>query len=55
MKPILSNDDLSENGNVALDGRAALIFTGDLDLLDLHPFHGIDIVTPARFLERAAG
>jgi predicted nucleic acid-binding protein len=32
-------------------GRADLIVTGDRDLLDLHPFHGIATVTPADFLE----
>jgi putative PIN family toxin of toxin-antitoxin system len=37
---------------VAVHGGADLIVTGDRDLLDLHPFHGIAIVTPADFLER---
>jgi putative PIN family toxin of toxin-antitoxin system len=40
---------------LALDGRADLILTGDRDLLALHPFRDIDILTPAQFLERAAG
>jgi predicted nucleic acid-binding protein len=29
-----------------------LIITGDADLLALHPFHGIEILTPARYLAR---
>jgi putative PIN family toxin of toxin-antitoxin system len=37
---------------VAVHGRADLIVTGDRDLLDLHPFHGIAILAPAEFLER---
>jgi len=38
---------------VALDGRADLIVTGDNDLLALHPFRGIAILTPSDYLERA--
>jgi putative PIN family toxin of toxin-antitoxin system len=40
---------------VAVHGRADAIITGDLDLLDLHPFHGIGILTPAHYLERGSG
>jgi hypothetical protein len=29
-----------------------LIITGDADLLALHPFHGIDILTSASYLVR---
>lgn len=36
--------------DVALSGGARAIVSGDQDLLVLHPFHGIDIVTPAAFL-----
>lgn len=36
---------------VAVHGRADLILTGDNDLLDLHPFRGIDILTLAAYLE----
>jgi putative PIN family toxin of toxin-antitoxin system len=36
---------------VAVHGRADLIVTGDRDLLDLHPFRGIAILTPADYLE----
>jgi len=35
---------------LALSGRAQIIVTGDDDLLTLHPFHGIAIVTPKRFV-----
>lgn len=37
---------------VAVHGRADLIITGDADLIALHPFHGIEILTPASFLAR---
>jgi uncharacterized protein len=37
---------------VALNGRADLIITGDADLLGMHPWRGIEIVSPARYLER---
>jgi putative PIN family toxin of toxin-antitoxin system len=35
---------------LAVDGRADLILTGDLDLLALHPFYGIAIMTPIQYL-----
>jgi putative PIN family toxin of toxin-antitoxin system len=37
---------------VAVHGRADVIVTGDADLLALHPFRGIEILTPADYLER---
>ena len=37
---------------VAVHGRADVIVTGDTDLLALHPFRGIAILTPAEYLER---
>ena len=37
---------------VAVRGRADAIVTGDADLLALHPFRGIAILTPAKYLER---
>lgn len=37
--------------DVAVHGRADLIVTGDADLLVLHPFRGIAILTPAQYLE----
>jgi putative PIN family toxin of toxin-antitoxin system len=38
---------------LAVSGQAACVVTGDQDLLVLHPFEGIPIVTPRDFLERA--
>jgi putative PIN family toxin of toxin-antitoxin system len=38
--------------DVAVHGRADVIVTGDADLLALHPFRGIAILTPAEYLER---
>ena len=35
---------------LAVKGSARLIITGEADLLALHPFHGIEILTPARYL-----
>ena len=37
---------------VSVHGRADALVTGDLDLLDLNPFRGIVILTPAQYLER---
>jgi len=37
---------------VAVHGRADAIVTGDADLLALHPFRGIAILTPAAYLEQ---
>ncbi len=36
--------------SLALDGRADLLLSGDEDLLALHPFRGISILSPASFL-----
>ena len=35
---------------VAVSGAAAYIVTGDQDLLDLHPYRGITIITPRDFV-----
>ncbi|MBW4053414.1 MAG: putative toxin-antitoxin system toxin component, PIN family [Proteobacteria bacterium] len=37
---------------VAINGTADLILTGDKDLVALRPFRGIGIVTPREYLER---
>lgn len=37
---------------VAVNGRADLIITGDHDLLELDPFMGIPILSPAAYLAR---
>jgi len=38
--------------DVALNGRGELIITGDADLLDLHPWQSIAILSPAQYLRR---
>ena len=38
--------------DVAINGHATVIITGDRDLLSLDPFRGVAIVTPAQFLAR---
>jgi len=35
----------------AVEGRADAIVTGDADLLDLHEYQGIAIITPRAFLD----
>ncbi len=40
--------------SLAVNGRADFIVSGDQDLLVLHPFQAIAIVTPAGFLARNA-
>lgn len=40
---------------VAVNGGADAIVTGDADLLALHPFEGVAIRTPADFLGQVAG
>ena len=40
---------------LAIDGKAELIVSGDRHLQDLHPFRGIDIVSPGDFLDCAPG
>ena len=35
---------------LAINGRAGIIITGDADLLSLNPFRSMPIVTPAEFL-----
>ena len=37
---------------VALNGKAKLILSGDRDLLALHPFRGVDILSPREYIER---
>ena len=38
--------------SLAVNGEAALIITGDRDILDLDPFMGIPIISPADYLAR---
>ena len=37
---------------LAVSGKASHIITGDQDLLALHPFRGISILTPRKFLDQ---
>jgi putative PIN family toxin of toxin-antitoxin system len=37
---------------VALNGRANVIITGDTDLLAMHPWRGIEILTPSLYLKQ---
>jgi uncharacterized protein len=37
---------------VALNGRVDVIITGDADLLEMHPWRGIAIRSPAEYLKR---
>jgi uncharacterized protein len=39
---------------LAINGRAGLIVSGDRDLLVLDPFRSIPIITPAAFVQRVA-
>ncbi|HEV3307531.1 MAG TPA: putative toxin-antitoxin system toxin component, PIN family [Candidatus Sulfotelmatobacter sp.] len=36
---------------VALNGRADVIVTGDADLLGIHPWRGIEVLSPAKYLK----
>jgi uncharacterized protein len=36
----------------AVNGRADVLVTGDQDLLELHPFRGIAILTPTSYIDR---
>lgn len=40
---------------VAVNGNANYIITGDRDLLELHPFRGIYILNPRQFLQLIGG
>ena len=40
---------------LAVNGRANCIITGDRDLLILHPFRTISILTPTQFIDSIAG
>ena len=54
LQPIRASRDPKDDKflEAAVNGRADLIMTGDKDLLDLAPFRGIAIVTPAEYLAR---
>ena len=54
LQPIRASRDPKDDKflEAAVNGRADVIVTGDRDLLDLNPFRGIAIVTPAAYLAR---
>ena len=54
LQPIHASRDPKDDKflDAAVNGRADVIVTGDKDLLDLNPFRGVAIVTPAGYLAR---
>ena len=54
LQPIRASRDHKDDKflDAAVNGRANVLVTGDRDLLDLNPFRGIAIVTPADYLAR---
>jgi putative PIN family toxin of toxin-antitoxin system len=54
LQPVRGSRDPKDDKflEAAVNGRADVIVTGDKDLLDLDPFRGIAIVTPAAYLAR---
>lgn len=54
LQPIRASRDVKDDKflEAAVNGRADVIVTGDKDLLDLNPFRGIAILTPAEYLAR---
>ncbi|MFZ4683451.1 MAG: putative toxin-antitoxin system toxin component, PIN family [Terrimicrobiaceae bacterium] len=54
-RPVAACRDVRDDKflEVAINGKANAIISGDLDLLALHPFLGIPILTPRQFLDRA--
>jgi len=54
LQPVRASRDPKDDKflEAAVNGRANVLVTGDRDLLDLNPFRGISIVTPADYLTR---
>jgi putative PIN family toxin of toxin-antitoxin system len=52
--PVQACRDPNDNKflEVALNGKAELILTGDADLLALQPWQGVAILSPANYLKR---
>jgi putative PIN family toxin of toxin-antitoxin system len=50
LQPIRASRDPKDDKflEAAVNGRADVLVTGDKDLLDLNPFRGVAIVTPAQ-------
>ena len=56
-QPVTACRDPEDNAllECGIAGRADVLVTGDRDLLTLHPFHSLDILSPSDFLRRLAG
>ena len=54
LQPVTASRDPRDDKflDAAVNGRANVLVTGDRDLLDLTPFRGIVIATPADYLRR---
>ena len=54
LQPIRASRDPNDDKflDAAVNGRADVVVTGDKDLLDLNPFRGVAILTPAEYLAR---
>jgi putative PIN family toxin of toxin-antitoxin system len=54
LQPIRASRDPKDDKflEAAVNGRADVLVSGDKDLLALHPFRGIDILTPASYVDR---
>ena len=54
LQPIRASRDPKDDKflEAAVNGRADVLVTGDKDLLVMHPFRGIDIVTPSAYVDR---
>lgn len=54
LQPIRASRDAKDDKflEAAVNGRAEVIVAGDKDLLDLNPFRGVAILTPAEYLAR---
>lgn len=52
-EPVIACRDSKDDKflELAVNGKADYLMSGDRDLLVLHPFRGIPIITPAAFLE----
>jgi|SRR5271165_3565038 len=54
VEPIRASRDSKDDKflEAAVNGRADVVVSGDRDLLELHPFRGIAILTPKDYLAR---
>lgn len=54
LQPIRASRDPKDDKflEASVNGRADVLITGDKDLLELHPFRGIAVITPATYVER---